>query len=150
MKSVTAAIMISFISALVSGQNLIGYRYDQIRSFMKENRKDMNFNKVNNSQFSYLKYTDGQESQTILFFLDADSVCRSVRIVCDESSKARMIKEFNSTFKKNGENKWIDKRNGTNYIIELSEEDWASVITMLPEKINLSGSNRTTEESTKD
>lgn len=134
MKPVIAAILISFASALASGQNLIGFSYDKIRSYMKENRKEMSFNKVNNKQFNYLKYTDGSESQTILFFLDADSVCRSIRIICDESARTKMVNEFNSSYKKNGDNKWIDKRNGNSYIIELFEEDWASVITMLPEK----------------
>lgn len=134
MKSIIATILISFSFAFMSGQNLIGYNYDHIRDYMKEHRKDMSFNKVNNSQFSYLKYTDGSESKTMLFFLDKDSVCRSIRIICDESSRTKIVSEFNSTYKKNGENKWIDNRNGTSYIIELFEEDWASVITMLPEK----------------
>lgn len=134
MKAVIAAILISLSSALVSGQNLIGYRYDQIRNYMNENRKDMSFNKVNNSKFSYLKYTDSSESQTMLFFLDTDSVCRSIRIICDENARTKIINEFNSAYKKNGDNRWIDNRNGNSYAIELFEEDWASVITMLPVK----------------
>lgn len=131
MKSLIATILIS-CSAIASGQNLIGYRYEQIRNYMKENRKDMSFNKVTNNKFTYLKYTDGSESQTMLFFMDSDSVCRSVRIICDESARKKMITELNSAYKRNGENKWIDKRNGNSYVIELFEEDWTSVITMLP------------------
>ena len=36
---------------------------------MKQNRKDMHFNNVKNSMFSYLKYENSSDSQTILFFL---------------------------------------------------------------------------------
>lgn len=40
------------------------------------------------------------------------------------------LKEFNTLYKKNNDNRWIDSRNGKNFMIELREEKWASVITM--------------------
>jgi hypothetical protein len=128
---ITCALLVISIKA-ASGQNLIGYDYDYIVKFMKENRKDLNMNKVNNSRFKYLKYTDDSENQTVLFFLGADSVCRSIRMICDESAKNQRIREFNSIYRKRGENRWVDTRQGVNYLIELKDEDWASVITMLP------------------
>jgi hypothetical protein len=131
----TAVLLIIFVNA-AQGQNLIGYGYDDIVKYMKENRKDMSMNRVNNSKFRYLKYTDDSENQTVLFFLGADSICKSIRMICDESSKNQRISEFNSIYRKRGENRWIDTRQGVNYIIELKDEDWASVITMLPANKN--------------
>jgi hypothetical protein len=101
---------------------------------MKENCRDMNYNNVVNSKFSYLKYSDSSENQTFLFFLNPDSVCRSVRIICDINMKSQKVKEFDSKYLKKGENKWIDKLGGKNYLIELMEGKWSCVISIESEK----------------
>lgn len=114
-------------------QNLIGYKEREIQKYMSYNRKDMNFENVKNSRFRYLKYTDGSESQTLLFFLNKDSICHSVRLICDPRVKAEKIREFNSAFNKDGDNKWIEKRGGRDYIIEVSDEMYSCIITIKPE-----------------
>jgi hypothetical protein len=101
---------------------------------MKMNRSEMNYNNVVNSKFSYLKYSDSSESQTILFFLSGDSVCRSVRIVCDKNLMPLKLKELNSQYVKNGDNKWIDKHGGKSYIIELKNGNWSCIISIESEK----------------
>ena len=40
--------------------------------------------------------------------------------------------EFNSAYKKSGENRWIDRRDGTDYLIELRDEKWSCVVTIEP------------------
>ena len=129
-------IILPFLFSITSagGQNLIGYKDGEIRKFMKENKSDMSFNKVNNSEFTYLKYSDRADSQTMLFFLNRDSVCQSIRIICDAGAKAKKVKEFNTIYKKHSANKWIDNRNGNNYLIELRDDKWSSIITMKPGK----------------
>jgi hypothetical protein len=113
----------------VSGQNLIGYREGEIRKYMKENRKELSFNRVVNSKFMYLKYSDSSDSYTTLFFLGSDSICRSIRIICDETARAQKVKEFNSIYKKKDANSWIDTRNGKEYLIELIDDKWSSTIS---------------------
>ena len=120
--------------SMTYGQNLIGYKNDEIRKYMKENRKDMNFDRVTNSKFIYLKYSDNYSSQTLLFFLNKDSICKSIRVICDESVKAEKIKEFNNVYKMKRDNTWVDSRNGKDYIIKLNDDKWASIITMEPVK----------------
>jgi len=102
--------------------------------YMKEKRHDMNYNNVINSKFNYLKYSDNSENETVLFFLTPDSVCRSVRIICDESIKSQKIKELDSKYVKKGENKWIDKRGSKEYLIEIMEGKWSCIISIEPEK----------------
>jgi hypothetical protein len=97
---------------------------------MKENRKEMNIEKVINNKFKYLKYSDNTDTQTLLFFLSPDSVCLSVRMVCDVGIKADKIKEFDAIYKKNGERMWVDERNGKKYLIEFSDEKWSSIFTI--------------------
>ena len=131
------AIILLFLlitGSVVTGQNLIGYKDAEIRKFMKVNRKDMNFDNVTNSKFKYLKYSDNTDSQTLLFFLNTDSVCNSIRIICDEPTKAEKIKEFNGKYKSGGVNKWIDTRAGKDNLIRVEEEPWSSIITIEPAK----------------
>jgi hypothetical protein len=130
--SLSAALMLTCI--LAQSQNLVGYKQKDILKYMKENRREMNYNNVVNSKFSYLKYSDNYENQTMLFFLNPDSICKSERIIFDISMKSQKMNEYNSQFIKNGENKWIEKRNGKEYIIEIVEGKWSCVISIEPEK----------------
>lgn len=128
-----------FAALTVSGictysQNLIGYKYMEIRNFMNENYKEMSYNNVSNSKYKYLKYSDRSDSQTLLFFLNSDSVCTSVRMICDITIKEKKAKEFNSVYKKKGDNRWLETRNGNHYIIKIKDEEWYYTITMEPDK----------------
>ncbi|HEX7493523.1 MAG TPA: hypothetical protein VF346_04825 [Bacteroidales bacterium] len=134
MKTVTLSAILIITCICTQSQNLVGYKEKDIVKYMKENHQDMNYNNVVNSKFSYLKYSDNQEKQTILFFLNPDSVCRSVRIICDITMKAEKEKEFNSQYVKKGENRWIDKREGKDYLIEVMDGQWSCVISIEPDK----------------
>jgi hypothetical protein len=134
MKILTLLAFIIVMGSVSYGQNLIGYNDYEIRKFMKENKRDMNFEKVKNNKFIYLKYSDNSESQTIIFFLSPDSVCKNVRIICDKGVKSEKVKEFNQLYKKNGDNKWIDRQGRKDYLIEIKDEKWSTVITIEPGK----------------
>ena len=130
MKFIILAALLIMSCSSAHSQNLIGYKGKDILKYMKENRREMNLNNVVNSHYSYLKYSDNQEKQTILFFLNKDSVCKSVRIICDLSIKTEKINELNRLYRKNGENRWIDKRDGKNYDIEINDGNWSSTISI--------------------
>jgi len=134
MKITTILTFLILTCCCTYGQNLIGYNDVEIKKFMRENRKDMNYNIVRNNKFKYLKYSDNSDSQTILFFLTQDSVCKSVRVICDRTVKTEKVKELDSNYKKAGENRWIDNHNGKNYLIEVKDETWSSIITIEPVK----------------
>jgi hypothetical protein len=123
-----------FISTVTFSQNLIGYKEDEIRKYMRENRKDMNYASVTNSRFKYLKYTDNNDNETLLFFLNNSSVCKSERIICDYSIKNQKIKELNARYKKIDDNSWLDVRGRKNYTIELKDEQWSCIITIVQAK----------------
>lgn len=134
MKIITLLSFIIVMGSATYGQNLIGYNDYEIRKFMKEKKSDMNFDKVINNKFIYLKYSDNSDSQTILFFLSPDSVCKNIRIICDKGIRADKEKEFNKLYKKNGDNKWVDRHGRKNYLIEIKDEKWSCVITIEPGK----------------
>ena len=134
MKITTFCIILLFTCSNNYGQNLIGYKNDEIKKFMKENHKDMNYNKVRNSLFSYLKYSDNSDNQTILFFLTPDSVCKSIQLICNSTLKNDKIKELDANYRKLGDYSWLDDRNGNKYLITLKDEKWSCSITIKPDK----------------
>jgi len=133
MKVIVLCSVLIIVGSYAFGQNLVGYNNTEIRKFMKENRKDMHFNKVKNSMFSYLKYTDNSDSQTILFFLTNDSICKGVRVICDNSLSREKLRELDKNYRRIGENRWIDNQNGKSYLIRFKEEEWSCSITIEPE-----------------
>jgi hypothetical protein len=134
MKTITLSAVLILTCICTQSQNLIGYKGKEIVKYMKEKRQEMNYNNVVNSKFTYLKYSDNQENQTVLFFLNPDSICRSVRIIYDVTMKAEKEKEFNSLYTKRGENRWIDNRDGKDYVIEVMDGQWSCVISIEPDK----------------
>lgn len=134
MKNINLLLLILLTGGSVQSQNLIGFDSESIKKHMKENCKNMNFEKAANPQFSYLKYSDNSDYQTLFFFLGPDSVCKSERLIINQIVKLEKVKEFNSVYRKNGENSWIDNRNGKKFLIEIKDEKWYSVVTMSPFK----------------
>jgi hypothetical protein len=55
-------------------------------------------------------------------------------MICDVVLKAEKVKEFDSIYKKSGENKWIDTRAGKNYLVEIKDERWSCIVTIAPDK----------------
>jgi hypothetical protein len=134
MKIIALFAVLILTGICTNGQNLVGYNGKEIQKYMKENRRDMSSEKVTNNRYKYLKYSDSSDSQTFLFFLNPDSVCKSVRMICNVSIKAEKVKEFDSIYKKSGEYRWIDKREGKDYLIEIRNEKWSCIIIIEPDK----------------
>jgi folate-binding Fe-S cluster repair protein YgfZ len=115
----------------LSAQNLLGYRPNDIKKYMKENQETMEFQSLTfNNTFKYAKYADKDGNQTTLFFFTADSICKGIRMICDKSIEPAMIKDLDSKYKKTANNTWTESKNGTNYIIELREEEWSFNVTI--------------------
>lgn len=130
MKYSIILIVLIFACRPASGQNLIGYNAAGIMNYMAENRRDLHSVRVKNDLFRYLKYTDSSDNQTIFFFLSADSVCRNIRMIFDQSLKNSKIKELNSSYARINESKWLDYRDGKEYLVEMFDEQWSLVITI--------------------
>ena len=125
------SVIIFFIGMNLNAQNLIGLNEKEIRTYMADNLKNVTFqNFVNNSTFKYLKYSDADETQTMLFFLNDQLVCKAVRLVYDKSLREEKLKELNTLYKKTGDNQWTETKDGKSYLIELKEEEWKFNITI--------------------
>ena len=128
---VSVVLFALFLGLNLSAQNLLGYKYKDIKQYMRENQKEMSFQGFTfNNTFKYLKYSDIEGNQTVLFFLTADSVCKSIRLVCDRSLKTEKLKELDAKYKKSGPNSWTDNKGGRNYEIEMREEEFTFNVTI--------------------
>jgi hypothetical protein len=134
MKNLTLSAIFLLSGVVTFGQNLIGFNYEEIQKYMSVNHKDMSSEKVTNNLFNYLKYSDRGDSETILFFLNPDSVCKSIRVICNLSVRAEKVKEFNSIYRRTAENIWIDTHDGKDYLVEIRDEQWSSIINIEPYK----------------
>jgi hypothetical protein len=124
-------LLIFLFCAGLSAQNLLGYKLVEVKRYMRENQKSMAFQGLTfNNTFKYAKYVDRDGNQTSLFFFTADSVCKGIRMICDKSIEAQMVKDLDSKFKKDGKNKWQDNRDGRTYAIELREEEYSFSVTI--------------------
>jgi len=133
MKAIYSLLFIIIISSSPDsrGQNLIGYKIRDIQKYMKENQKSMVYQNLTfNNTFRYLKYVNREQTQTLFFFLSADSVCRSVRLVCDKTLRSQKVAELNSKYRPVGENIWEEERDGKKYNIELKDEEWTFNISI--------------------
>ncbi len=115
-------------------QNLIGYDAKYIKKYMSANNREMNLERVSNKSFSYLKYSDRYDTQTMLFFLSPDSVCTNIKIVYNSSVRSSKIIELDSTYQRTSENMWIDKQSGKRYFLKLVDDEWSFSIIIEPEK----------------
>ena len=107
------------------GQNLIGLKDHEIQEYVKKNLKEFNMEKVTNNRYSYLKYSSSDDLQTILFFMDKDSVCTGIKLICDPSVKDLKVKEYDTLYRKQGTNYWIDEKNGKKVGIKIIDEEWS-------------------------
>jgi len=134
MKAIYLLLFIVFFSSVESRSqnlNLIGYKIRDIQKYMKDNHKSMVFQNLTfNNTFRYFKYVNREQTQTLFFFLSADSVCRSVRLVCDKTLRSQKVDELNSKYKPVGVNRWEEERNGQKYNIELKDEEWTFNVTI--------------------
>jgi len=134
MKLFSLVLVLLLVSITGNSQNLIGYKADDIRNYMSGSRSDMNMEKVKNKLFRYLKYSNKYDTQTMLFFLNPDSICQNIRIICNNSIRDIKIGELDSSFLKSGKKWWIDSRSGKNYYIRIDDNEWSFSITIEPEK----------------
>jgi len=114
----------------LNGQNLVGYNAKEIRQHMKDKQKEFIFqNMIMNNTFKYLKYQNRNETQTLLFFLTSDSICKMIRLISDKSMVQEKINELNSKYSRSGNNLWNETRDGKKYKIELKDEEWSFNVT---------------------
>lgn len=112
-------------------QNFIGMHKDEIAEEMKVSYKQFKLNRGTvNPHYKYMKFEDTINEKTILFFLSGDNKCTMVRILCDYSNINEMVAELDENFKSVERDVWSDRKNGKDFTIRLTEEEWFFTVSI--------------------
>lgn len=124
-------ICLSYISNLKS-QYFIGKHKNDLIIHMKNYFKGFNLNtNVTNNTFKYLKYENIITQETILFFLNNNDTCISVRWLSDYSNINERISYLNKYYNKINDTIWYYIENKKKIFVKLKEEEWYFTINYI-------------------
>jgi len=124
-----------FLSAGMQAQHFIGLHKDDVIKLMRETYREFyNDNSFTNKQFNYLKFSDNTGSQTWLFFLSEDDICKYHKRMVDYAYMNEVVAELNSRGMKTGTDEWEYMNMGKSYTVSLTRDKWFfTVVTRVKE-----------------
>ena len=124
-----------FLSAGMHAQHFIGLHKDDIIKKMREAYREFyNDDSFTNKHFNYLKFVDNSGSQTWLFFLTDDDLCKYHKRMVDYANMKEIENELNSRGLKTGVDQWEYMHNGKSYTVTLTRDEWFfTVVTRVKE-----------------
>lgn len=126
-----SALALVSLCGIASGQNLVGLKEREIIEYMAGKMPDfIKQRDVKNPHYNYLRYQTAGEDQTLLIFLDNKGKCREVRYIFEKNHRESVVREYDSTFLKVGDNLWKDKKGRKEYSIMMSDETWYYNVTI--------------------
>ena len=113
----------------------MGYTHDKIEKYMRKNHSGLiKDNNTSNEYYDYLKYTDGTDgTSTVYFFLAEDNKCRLVKSMYVHSMKDEVVAELDRLYNRTDDNRWSDSRGRVNALIKLKDEEWFFTVNIEPE-----------------
>jgi len=121
-----------FFISKSNSQYFIGKHRNDIIIHMKNYFKGFNLNNnVTNNTFRYLKYENIITQETILFFLNKNDTCTSVRWLSDYSNINERISYLNKYYNKINDTLWYYIENKKKIFVKLKEEEWYFTINYI-------------------
>lgn len=127
-------ILLLFASTVFGQHNFIGLDKKDIEKKMENDYPNFYQAKVINRSYNYLKYQDDLGEQTILFFLNDDDECFSMKMMSHYVYLGEEITKLNKNYTKEGDDKWTFEDGGDNYTVKLKQEQWFFSIIVKKEK----------------
>jgi len=125
-----------FLSGFASGQNLLGYKPEQIKEYFELNDPGMILDKsFRNDTYKYLKFIDLEdELRTVLVFLSDKDRCKSVKAMYDLSLENEILEGLNKNYSKSDNNTWLDNSSKKKAVITYNKDDWFITVIYKPKK----------------
>ena len=120
-------LLIGFFLILIpaSGQNFVGRDSDFIISEMSKIKSSFSLHRPRQGEEPlFLKYTNQDETETLLFILSEKKICLEMRLIFDRSLYSEKIKELDSLYVKVMHHEWRDRRSTKRFAIILSDDEW--------------------------
>ena len=117
-----------------TAQDFIGMQAEEIKKQMRAGHKDFALDETTrNKVYKYLKYVDGMETRTILFFLSDENICTYYRIIYESDLYNQVVQQLDSTCLKVSDTLWVQETGGKRYRKELKQHDWFFTVTTRPD-----------------
>ncbi len=117
-----------------TAQDFIGMQAEEIKKQMRAGHKDFALDETTkNKVYKYLKYVDGMETRTILFFLSDENICTYYRIIYESDLYNQVVQQLDSTCLKVSDTLWVQEDDGERYRKELKQHDWFFTVTTRPD-----------------
>ncbi len=135
MRKFLVIIALLILSAGLQAQHFIGLHKDNVIKLMRENYREFyNDNSFTNKHFNYLKFVDNTGSQTWLFFLTEDDICKYHKRMVDYAYMNEIETELNGRGMKTGSDEWEYMSKGKSYTVTLTRDEWFfTVVTRVKE-----------------
>lgn len=108
-------------------QSFIGKTEEEIKTLMGQSKKEFSFSKeVDINKYHYLKFSNENNTKTMLFILSDKGVCNYTKWMCDYSLLRKVVDSLNNNYQYQKDQTWIDYTSDGeyNYLIELEKHDW--------------------------
>ena len=128
------SLLMFFISCFTTkSQEVIGLHADSIKVIMNENLPEFVLNTTStNKVYNYLKYEDHTGTQTMLFFLTDNDICRYFKRICDYSLYSNIVGYLNENFENTNDTLWTSETDQGELQKVLKKEDWFfTIVTRL-------------------
>lgn len=124
-KKISLLFLSMFLLLNVSAQNFIGLHKDDVKKMMSSSNPNFILDEgAVNKSFRYLKYVDNLGNQTLLYFLSAEDVCTSSKMMSDYMYLNETTTRFNKKYKKTGIYSWVYYDKNQKYTVQLNCEKW--------------------------
>lgn len=97
---------------------------DVENTIRKSHRNFSEDQSVIKKQFNYLKYINGSQTITWIFYFTDQDICRATKKVCDYSEYDFVLDDLEENFEPSGDMQWEYTVDGQTYTISLEEQDW--------------------------
>ena len=124
MRKIAPTILVCLMTLNAYAQNYIGMDKESVLETVKEKRPDFIQCKVINKSYNYLKFQDSLGEQTMLFFINDEEKCTSVKLMSHYVYLGQEIADLNKNYESVGNNQWKYSDGGQDYIVELDKGQW--------------------------
>lgn len=105
--------------------SFIGKTKDEVKEIVSIQHKNFSFdNTVVKQQFNYLKYVNGPQTITWIFYFSDEDICTSTKKVCDYAEYDFIIEELDNSYQNISDNQWEYEDGINTYELTLKELDW--------------------------
>lgn len=121
-------IMLFFFSE-TGAQSYIGLEKDDVRSLAR--KSGFYSDHITTSQsFNYLKFVNSADTKTLIVFFSDENISTHTRVVCDYSEYDFIRANYDSNYRKKGNNKWEFNEGINKYVVTLEEKEWYFVLNV--------------------